>query len=72
VCKYGGKGLTVDKNLVIELFGYDIGNKLYNYNSFTIRLYNFVYDMINLEEPINTLDTLAFYESVYRKLGKVI
>lgn len=72
VCKYGGKGLTVDKDLLIEIFGYDIGNKLYNYNSFTIHLYNFVYDMINLEKPINTLDTLAFYDSVYRKLGKVI
>lgn len=72
VCKYGGKGLTVDKDLVIEIFGYDIGNKFYNYNTFTIRLYNFVYDMINLEEPINTLDTKAFYDSVYRKLSKVI
>jgi len=72
VCVYGCKDLNVSIEMLIELYGETVGNLLYKYNTKVIDLYTFFYHMINPEDPINTLDPKAFYDSVLRKLGKVI
>lgn len=72
VCIYGCKNLSVNKTFIIEMYGFEIGNLLYKYNIHAIYLYDFFYHMINPEYDINTLDPKGFYDSVLRKLGKLI
>jgi hypothetical protein len=72
VCTYGAKGLEVNLERIIDIYGPEIGRKLCKYNTKVIQLYNYCYCVINPEEPLNTLDPKTCYDHICMKFNQIV